>query len=1035
MPETIETRVAEFGSHASPGSWFLSKESDIEAHPALLPYAHYLRQAWGELKLSGVLCVDGRPAVYLCGAASFTPQLKWKHHRFVWNQGLVPLLVFLTPDHVEVHSTVKKPEKEPANGDLFDGNLTGDLPSLIPNLGNVAEMLESASLVRSIETGQFFQDNAKFFPPNETVDRCLLQNLVYTARRLTKKDDWGLPRAHALLGRALFVSFLHEREFIKPHYYPKGTTRLLDILRLSDVKEIKRLLYGEFFPRLQREFNGTMFDMALADEERHIGGAHIDILADFLSGHDMESGQMTLGFWAYDFRFIPVEIISAIYDEFMKDADLRKKRKDGAYYTPRHLAETTLHVALQDRYAEASRWRVLDPACGSGIFLVAMFNLIAEQWRRKNSTSRKQTKAQALLDILQRQIRGVDKNPDACRIAAFSLYLALFEKLRPIDVEEFKKKVRHEHFLPPLLWDKDLTESQLGTPVVLRGDFLKGGLPLENDFSLVIGNPPWDRRGGKQIALHFVRRSVDFLRDSGIGCLLLPSAILVNRSGTLDGNWFRKVTVEKIVQLADFRFLLFEAKHPCFILRYLKAAPAQEHTVAYETPKLNRFDRRQGVIVVEPDDQKLVPQRDVLEAALQNRLQSLWSRKFWGTPRDETFLRRLDFYPRLSELVGLRGKTKRWLGGTGFQPHFDDRKYKGYEPVANPWPLGDAFLDASTEGIDLIVFEDQFTTVGRKLKDLGASTTKVLFAQVEQNFRPPMVIYSKGFTKCVFSNHQVRFFDGLRSVTGEEGDADLLRFLAAVIGSRLFKYLAFHAGSNFGVGREQLHVYESLALPFPLPDDELAPSNAEKIVGEAARIIRGVERSGKNANVSRRAALVSDATSELEPLVEAYFSVSEAERILIEDTLVISQPSIHRANLGADIHIPSLAFPDVIARKRYADTLCDVLNRRSRKQGIKIRAEGMVSKKLNLIFLTVIFTVQRRPYDETEGEEEFWNALDRVDKAAQRGNGVFSYLRGFRYFEPDRLHVLKPATMRNWCRTAALNDADAIFEYLVRQNA
>src|SRR5208337_412570 len=259
MPETIETKVAEFGSHASSGSWFLSKENDIEEQPGLLPYSHYLRQAWSELNLSGVLCVDGRPTVYLCGGTSFTAQQKREHHRFVWNQGLVPLLVFLTPDQVEVHSTVKKPEPA-AVDELFGGTLS----SLIPNLGNVAETLELAHLVRSIETGQFFQDNAKFFPPNETVDRCLLENLVFTARRLTREDGWGLPRAHALLGRVLFISFLHEREFIKPHYYPEGTTRLLDILKRSDVRKIKHLLYQEFFPRLQREFNGTMFDTALA---------------------------------------------------------------------------------------------------------------------------------------------------------------------------------------------------------------------------------------------------------------------------------------------------------------------------------------------------------------------------------------------------------------------------------------------------------------------------------------------------------------------------------------------------------------------------------------------------------------------------------------------------------------------------------------------------------------------------------------------------------------------------------------------------
>ena len=90
-------------SHPVPGSF--PKESDIEGQLALLPYSHYLRQAWSELTLSGVLCVDGRPAVYLCGGARFSNQQKRDHHRFVWNQGLVPLLIFLTPSQVEVHST------------------------------------------------------------------------------------------------------------------------------------------------------------------------------------------------------------------------------------------------------------------------------------------------------------------------------------------------------------------------------------------------------------------------------------------------------------------------------------------------------------------------------------------------------------------------------------------------------------------------------------------------------------------------------------------------------------------------------------------------------------------------------------------------------------------------------------------------------------------------------------------------------------------------------------------------------------------
>ncbi|MBZ5636898.1 MAG: N-6 DNA methylase [Acidobacteriia bacterium] len=921
------------------------------------------------------------------------------------------------------------PERAPTGEGLFDVGVS----SLIPNLGNIANALEIARFVRSIETGQFFQDHAEFFPPDQTVDRCLLRNLVHTARKLNA-EGWSVDRAHALLGRTLFVCFLHERKFIKPDYYPDGTASLLDILSQPRVDEIKRLLYREFFPRLKKEFNGTMFDTALADEERHINKVHLDALAHFLGRHDVETGQMALGFWAYDFRFIPVEIISAIYEEFMKDADLKKKHKDGAYYTPRHLAETTLHVALEGRYSGILGWRVLDPACGSGIFLVAMFNLLAEQWRRENASRRKQTKAQALLDILQNQIRGVDVNPEACRITAFSLYLALFEKLQPIDVEEFKDKVSKGPFLPALLWSAAVPTSE---PVVLEGNFLKDQLPLENDFDLVIGNPPWESRGVEQIALHFAQRSADFLRSGGIGCLLLPSAILVNRHGTLDGDWFRKVSVEKIVQLADFRFVLFEATHPCFILRYSNLVPTLEHTVSYETPKLNRFDRRQGVIVVEPDDQKLVPQRDVLEAALQNRLQSLWSRKFWGTPRDETFLRRLDFYPHLSDAI----ETMEWGGGVGCKPYYPGASQGEPEPLGS-WNLSNNFIPNSHDFPDLVLLTRDLVSlkdalevaVHRKLK-IKASLKHLHRKPADDVFTPPMVVYSKGFTKSAFCNldGKVRFFDGLRSITGPKRDVDLLRFLSAVLGSRLFKYVTFHSGSNSGIGRDQIHVYESMALPFPLPDHELASPRSAEIIKDVAGIFKELERGKATAVGFDRQDLAIDAFARIEPLVEEYYSVTDAEKILIEDTLSVSQPSIHRSNL--DGAVPSLEFPDAADRKLYADTLVEVLNRFVRKRGIKLQAEGKVSKKLNLFFFTVIFGDERKPYSETAGEEGLWNALERIGKAAQHDAKPFSYLRGFSYFESDRLHMLKPATMRNWSRTAALNDADAIFEHLVEQRA
>ena len=69
--------------------------------------------------------------------------------------------MFVTPESVEVHSAVKRPERE-ESGQL--SLVSDNLPSLIPRLDAVAETLALARLVRSIETGQFFQDYAAFFP-------------------------------------------------------------------------------------------------------------------------------------------------------------------------------------------------------------------------------------------------------------------------------------------------------------------------------------------------------------------------------------------------------------------------------------------------------------------------------------------------------------------------------------------------------------------------------------------------------------------------------------------------------------------------------------------------------------------------------------------------------------------------------------------------------------------------------------------------------------------------------------------------------
>ena len=121
---------------------------------------------------------------------------------------------------------------------------------------------------------------------------------------------------------------------------------------------------------------------------------HITTLNNFFQGTNVRTGQGTL-FRLYDFKFIPIETISAIYERFLKD------EQKGAFYTPRFLAEVVLDTAL-DGIKTLIGKRLLDPACGSGIFLVGLFNRIAEEWKQANPTAQNDRKAIELMHSCKR---------------------------------------------------------------------------------------------------------------------------------------------------------------------------------------------------------------------------------------------------------------------------------------------------------------------------------------------------------------------------------------------------------------------------------------------------------------------------------------------------------------------------------------------------------------------------------------------------------------------------------------------------------
>jgi len=73
---------------------------------------------------------------------------------------------------------------------------------------------------------------------------------------------------------------------------------------------------------------------------------------------------------------------------------------------------------------------------------------MAEEWKQENPAARNDRRARELRKILCSNIHGVDINSTACRITAFSLYLAYLDQLTPRDIQELQQ---NGHKLPTLV--------------------------------------------------------------------------------------------------------------------------------------------------------------------------------------------------------------------------------------------------------------------------------------------------------------------------------------------------------------------------------------------------------------------------------------------------------------------------------------------------------------------------------------------------------------------------------------------------------
>lgn len=1036
LSETIEISL---GLIETSASLYLSAPAQLLDHQELAPVSHAIRQAWSELGLSAVICVDDQPTAYIKEQKRFTKDQKERLLKFLWNQGTAPQLILIEETRIEVHSALARPPSKAGQ--------SWSSQSLVESLDRLADDIETHrlwSFLKRIETGQFYRDYPAKFSSDQAVDKNLLNNLRYVRNRLVECGCENIEHLHALLGRLLFISFLEARKFIGSKHFPGRSNSLIELFdnHADAPRKGIDLLYDKLFASLQKEFNGSMFTSSLDEEKSQLSPEGFILLSEFFQGHEIDTGQTVLPFDTYDFATIPVETISAIYEDFLHAEDSKAKHELGAYYTPRHLAEMVVNMAARDG-KKIENWKFFDPSCGSGIFLVIAFNLLAEHWLYRSDPSNHQrnrsTKINQLIEMLCNQIRGVDLNPTACRIAAFSLYLAIFEKVRPVDLDEFKKKLNGRPILPNLL--EPTPRNSDNTAVITCSDFNRLPEDFPRDFNCVIGNPPWKNRGTKQLAFPFVDKAGGFVCDGGNVCFVLPTTMLVLKNSLLNQDWLSNHFVSDVMNLADYQNVLFTGSTlPALILKYTDSQPTKEDRIRYYTPKVTRYDPRQGLIPLEANDLKEVSYRDILQKPSSESFRLRWITNFWGSKRDLNLISRLRRMPRLGNYFEENATDRPiFRKGVGFQPYYSEQT-KG-SPEELDWNLTDPYLVTDQLG-DLVVSSNILKNqtlegfLSSHASRKGAPASLDLLRRKPENFvfEPPMVLGNKGFTTAAFCSSKARFQDAIHSISAPRKFEPYLKFLTALFNSDLAKYFMFFCAPGWIAGRKQIHQDDKMLLPFPMPGSPHSSRNAGAILEQIEQIFDGLE-GDSNRNVTlKNDFLIQEARERLNELIFQYYGIGKQERILIKDACEIWAPSTRKQPTSRNVPAATVPTPHQI--NSYAKTLCHVLNSWAKTTNSEYRISldqtyTPPKNSLRLLALKISNeTKRKRGIRLQEPEDILFTTLRKVEAALSDSHPPFQYLRGLTYYDGDRIFLLKPDTLRHWAQSTALNDADDILAAL-----
>jgi hypothetical protein len=252
-------------------------------------------------------------------------------------------------------------------------------------------------------------------------------------------------------------------------------------------------------PPLRASMNDPRIHEALAacvrrmDERFHgwLLGASTERAAEASQANDALVRDAICHFCDVDFRALADETLGRVYESSLERRARGARKSAGVYYTPEHvvryMVDGTIGQLLERRRDGAStRIRILDPACGSGSFLLGAFERLVA-WHDERGA--RPLDVERRIEVLLDGVFGVDLDPRAVEVTKLSLALAAIGGRTPDPTASLRALARLDD---NIRCGNSLVATEFDYAASFADVFAEGG------FDVVLGNPPYVSYGGRQ---------------------------------------------------------------------------------------------------------------------------------------------------------------------------------------------------------------------------------------------------------------------------------------------------------------------------------------------------------------------------------------------------------------------------------------------------------------------------------------------------------------------------------------------------------